>query len=91
MCIFPIMNEQHFAGGLKALKVFLDLASISAGEGDMEIAKVNCLHAATTGYGPLIFDLDINIDSRAFLERCKILWKELDADPNLPKKLVFVL
>ncbi|KAL3881514.1 hypothetical protein ACJMK2_027946, partial [Sinanodonta woodiana] len=74
--------------GLKELKVFVDLASISAGEGDMEIAKVNCLHAAITGYAPLIFDINENSGYQALLEKCQILWKELKADRNLPEKLI---
>jgi hypothetical protein len=74
--------------GLQELKVFVDLASISAGEGDMEVAKVKCLHAATTGYAPLIFNLDANCDSKMFLEKCELVWKELASDPKLPQKLV---
>lgn len=73
---------------LQELKVFVDLASISAGEGDMEVAKVKCLHAATTGYAPLIFNLNANCDSRMFLEKCELVWKELASDPKLPQKLV---
>ncbi|KAL3881508.1 hypothetical protein ACJMK2_027940, partial [Sinanodonta woodiana] len=73
--------------GLKELRVFVDLASRSAGEGAMEIDKVNCLHAATTGYAPLIFDLAEASGYRELLDKCKILWRDLKADPNLPRKL----
>ncbi|KAL3881507.1 hypothetical protein ACJMK2_027939 [Sinanodonta woodiana] len=73
--------------GLKELRVFVDLASRSAGEGAMEIDKVNCLHAATMGYAPLIFDLAETSGYRELLDKCKILWKDLKADPNLPRKL----
>ena len=66
----------------------MDLASISAGEGAMEVDKVKCLHAATTGYAPLIFNLDSNCNYEKFLEKCKDVWRELEADPGLPKKLV---
>ncbi|XP_056014152.1 E3 ubiquitin-protein ligase rnf213-alpha-like isoform X2 [Ostrea edulis] len=72
---------------LKELKVFVDLASISAGEGDLEVAKVKFLHAATTGYAPLIFNLDDQCDYSKFLEKCQHVWKELKADPHLPTKL----
>lgn len=68
--------------------MFVDLASISAGEGDYEIDKVNCLHSATTGYSPLIFSLDHNCDAADFLHRCEEVWKELKADTKLPEKLV---
>ncbi|CAG2246214.1 RNF213 [Mytilus edulis] len=74
--------------GLKELKVFVDLASISAGEGDMEIAKVNCLHSATTGYAPLIFNLEKECDTKMFLEKCEVVWKELVPNPQLPQKLL---
>ena len=76
--------------GLKELKVFVDLASISAGEGDLEVARVKLLHAATTGYAPLIFNLDDQCDYNKFLEQCKLVWKELKADPHLPLKLVTI-
>ncbi|KAK3096790.1 hypothetical protein FSP39_003301 [Pinctada imbricata] len=72
---------------LKELKVFVDLASISAGEGAMEVDKVKCLHAATTGYAPLIFNLGQECDCDRFLEKCKEVWRELASDPGLPKKL----
>ncbi|KAL5009497.1 hypothetical protein ScPMuIL_011802, partial [Solemya velum] len=72
---------------LNELKVFVDLASMSAGESDYEIAKVNCLHAATTGYASLIFGFDDGCDITVFLAKCNILWKELKADPKLPIKL----
>ncbi|KAK3585587.1 hypothetical protein CHS0354_036774 [Potamilus streckersoni] len=83
-----IWLRRSMKGGLKELKVFVDLASISAGEGDIEIAKVNCLHAATTGYASLIFDLDKHSGYKELLDKCQVLWKELKADPNLPKKLL---
>lgn len=54
----------------------------------MEVAKVKCLHAATTGYAPLIFNLGDKCDYSKFLEQCKLVWKELKADPDLPIKLV---
>eukprot|EP00105_Crassostrea_gigas_P007930 XP_011422347.1 PREDICTED: E3 ubiquitin-protein ligase rnf213-alpha isoform X2 [Crassostrea gigas] len=72
---------------LKELKVFVDLASISAGEGDLEVARVKLLHAATTGYAPLIFNLDDQCDYIRFLDKCKLVWKELKTDPQLPLKL----
>jgi hypothetical protein len=64
------------------------LASISAGEGDWEIGKVNCLHSATTGYAPLIFNLNQKCNAKVFLEKCGEVWKELASNPSLPTKLV---
>ena len=68
--------------------MFVDLAYISAGEGAMNIEKVNCLHAAITGYAPLVFDCDVNCDCNMFLDRCKLVWRELETNPDLPQKLV---
>ncbi|KAL3881537.1 hypothetical protein ACJMK2_027969, partial [Sinanodonta woodiana] len=82
--------RESMKGGVKELKVFVDLASISAAEGDLEIDKVNCLHAAITGYAPLIFDLKENSDYKTLLEKCTMVWEALDADPKLPEKLVSI-
>ncbi|XP_052061725.1 E3 ubiquitin-protein ligase RNF213-like [Mytilus californianus] len=79
--------QKTMKGGLKELQVFVDLASISAGEGDMEIAKVNCLHSATTGYAPLIFNLRQECDTEEFLNKCQDVWNDLDSNPQLPQKL----
>lgn len=75
-------------GGIKELKVFVDLAINFAGEGDYEIGKVNCLDTAATGYSPLIFSLDQDCDAAEFLQRCEKVWKELKVDTKLSKKLV---
>ena len=87
-----------FLAGLKELKVFVDLAFMSAGDEPMSIKKVQCLHAAVTGYAPLIFDLkqtadthETRIDYRELLDICRVVWKELAADPNLAQKLVLTL
>ncbi|KAL3881536.1 hypothetical protein ACJMK2_027968, partial [Sinanodonta woodiana] len=82
--------KESMKGGMKELKVFVDLASISAGDGDMEIDKVNCLHAAITGYAPLVFDLDVNFGYKILRERCNLVWEALEADPELPQKLVSI-
>ncbi|KAJ8314908.1 hypothetical protein KUTeg_007058 [Tegillarca granosa] len=64
------------------------IQALTAGEGDIEVAKVNCLHSATTGYAPLIFDLDKKSNCKIFLDKCESVWKELAADVKLPNKLV---
>jgi hypothetical protein len=74
--------------GLKELKVFVDLAFMSAGDEPINIARVQCLHSAVTGYAPLIFDLDENCGYKALLNLCAVVWKELEANPKLPDKLV---
>ncbi|KAH3728523.1 hypothetical protein DPMN_054480 [Dreissena polymorpha] len=77
-----------FSAGQKELNVFVDLAMMSAGDEPMNIKKVQCLHSAVLGYSPLIFDIDGNCDYMTLLDKCKVVWKELDTNPNLPKQLV---
>ncbi|XP_062574164.1 E3 ubiquitin-protein ligase rnf213-alpha-like [Saccostrea cucullata] len=77
---------QSAAPDLQQLAVFVDLATISAGEWDMEVDRVNCFQSATTGYAPLIFNIEKECDYKHFLGQCKYVWKELDADPKLPVK-----
>lgn len=66
----------------------MDLAMMSAGDEPMNIAKVQCLHSAVIGFAPLIFDLHENCDHHQLLERCKVVWRELDANEKLPRQLV---
>lgn len=85
------MHVGFFAAGLKELKVFVDLAIISAGEEPMNIYKVQCLHTAVTGYASLIFDLPKESGCKELLEKCEVVWKELAANANLPDLLVNLL
>ena len=60
----------------------------AAGQGDMEVKKVSSLYAAVTGYGPLIYDLPPDAGFIQFYESSQAVWKNLESDHNLPKKLV---
>ncbi|WAR07208.1 R213A-like protein [Mya arenaria] len=83
------LKESMQTSGQKELKVFVDLAMMSAGEEPLNIAKVQCLHSAVLGYSPLIFDLDeTDCNYIRLLDMCKVVWKELAANPNLPKQLL---
>ena len=74
------------------MKVLVDLAMITAhGQGDIQVNKVKCLHAAATGYAPLIYELEENTDFNRLLELCNSVWRCLESDPNLPEKLVCFL
>ncbi|WAR07200.1 R213A-like protein [Mya arenaria] len=87
---YPISQRKLFlSAGQKELKVFVDLAMMSAGEERLNIAKVQCLHSAVLGYSPLIFDLDeTDCNYTRLLEMCKVVWKELAVNPKLPKQLL---
>ncbi|XP_060597648.1 E3 ubiquitin-protein ligase rnf213-alpha-like, partial [Ruditapes philippinarum] len=82
------LKESMETSGLKELKVFVDLAFMSAGDEPINIARVQCLHSAVTGYAPLIFDLDEDCGYKELLNLCDVVWKELEANPELPKKLL---
>ncbi|XP_071122875.1 E3 ubiquitin-protein ligase RNF213-like [Mytilus edulis] len=86
-CKHLILWLRETMHSIKELQVFVDLAMMSAGEGDMSVARVHCLHSATTGYGPLIFNFDENCSDKVFLEKCKQVWRVLSADFKLPEKL----
>ncbi|XP_077184308.1 E3 ubiquitin-protein ligase RNF213 isoform X2 [Paroedura picta] len=69
------------------LKVFVDLASISAGENDMDVDRVACFHDAVLGYSCLLYELKQECGFEEFMECLKKLWKALESDSNLPQKL----
>lgn len=75
---------------INELKVFVDLASISAGENDLDVDRVACFHDAVLGYSCMLYDLNPEANFNLFKEVLKKLWKALDNDSNLPKKLVRV-
>ena len=66
----------------------MDLAIISAGETDMETARITCLHTSCLGFAPLIFDLQPTFGFDKLMRTCEPVWSALDADPTLPEKLV---
>ncbi|XP_071066939.1 E3 ubiquitin-protein ligase RNF213 isoform X2 [Dasypus novemcinctus] len=74
-------------GDINELKVFVDLASISAGENDIDVDRVACFHDAVQGFAPLLYKLDVRAGFREFMERLQELWKALENDSFLPGKL----
>ncbi|XP_054544611.1 E3 ubiquitin-protein ligase RNF213 isoform X2 [Talpa occidentalis] len=73
--------------GITELKVFVDLASISAGENDMDVDRVACFHDAVQGCASLLYDLPITAGFHEFMECLGELWKALENDQHLPSKL----
>ncbi|KAM3924826.1 E3 ubiquitin-protein ligase RNF213-like [Leptodactylus fuscus] len=69
------------------LKVFVDLASISAGENDMDVDRVACFHDAVLGYSSLLYELNSNSGFDDLMTCLQKLWKALQSDRNLPKKM----
>nr|XP_046270196.1 E3 ubiquitin-protein ligase rnf213-alpha isoform X2 [Scatophagus argus] len=72
---------------INELKVFVDLASISAGENDMDVDRVACFHDAVLGYSSMLYELKSDSGFHVFKEVLKKLWRALENDSNLPKKL----
>lgn len=68
--------------------MFVDLASISAGENDMDVDRVACFHDAVLGYSSMLYELKPDSGFDVFKEVLKKLWRALENDSNLPKKLV---
>ncbi|KAE8588683.1 hypothetical protein XENTR_v10022690 [Xenopus tropicalis] len=69
------------------LKVFVDLASISAGENDMDVDRVAQFHDAVLGYAPILYELKTEFGFSELMLCLQKLWKALESDPNLHKKL----
>lgn len=66
----------------------MDLASISAGENDMDVDRVACFHDTVHGYSSLLYELNQESGFNDFMHCLRKLWRALDTDENLPKKLV---
>ncbi|CAO2646302.1 E3 ubiquitin-protein ligase RNF213 [Lemmus lemmus] len=72
---------------INELKVFVDLASISAGENDIDVDRVACFHDAVQGCASLVYKMDSSTDFYGFMDHLQELWRALDNDQHLPSKL----
>lgn len=70
------------------VKVYVELASISAGENDREIDQVACFHDAVMGYAPLLFSLAPRDGFEEFMKCAGQVWDTQSRDEKLPDKLV---
>ena len=61
---------------------------MNSAEGDADVELVSILHAAVTGYAPIIYNINTNMDFRELLKQCWKVWRVLEQDPSLPNKLV---
>ncbi|KYO18317.1 hypothetical protein Y1Q_0012798 [Alligator mississippiensis] len=69
------------------LPTFVDLASISAGENDMDIDKVRFFRDAISVSGPIIFDLQSTSGFKDFHEALHPIRDAIVNDDKLPEKL----
>ncbi|KAM4663578.1 E3 ubiquitin-protein ligase RNF213-like [Discoglossus pictus] len=93
-CLQEVVSRKDFFNWVKEaladvneLKVFVDLASISAGENDMDVDRVACFHDAILGYSSLLYELKSEYGFEKLMQLLPKLWKALKNDKNLPKKL----
>ncbi|KAM6377190.1 E3 ubiquitin-protein ligase RNF213 [Pluvialis apricaria] len=93
-CLRELAQQKEFVGWVREalkdineLKVFVDLASISAGENDMDVDRVACFHDTVHGYSSLLYELRQESGFEDFMRCLMKLWRALDSDENLPKKL----
>jgi hypothetical protein len=71
------------------LKTFYELATISAGESDLEVDKVSNFYQSVNGYAPLILDLSVEKCSfDEFITSCQAVFVALDRDDKIAEKLV---
>ncbi len=71
------------------VKVYVELASISAGENDTEIDQVACFDDAVMGYAPLLYSLSPQAGFEEFMRCARQVWDTQSRDEKLPDKLVF--
>ncbi|XP_032428579.1 E3 ubiquitin-protein ligase rnf213-alpha-like isoform X2 [Xiphophorus hellerii] len=93
-CLQVLSQSENFIKWVKKeledineLKVFVDLASISAGENDLDVDRVACFHDAVLGYSSLLYGLKQDSSFQNLLDSLPTLWKALENDKNVPKKL----
>ncbi|KAM4682179.1 E3 ubiquitin-protein ligase rnf213-alpha-like isoform 3-T3 [Amazona ochrocephala] len=71
----------------REIPVFVELASISAGEKDIDIDKLQFFRDAMTASAPIIFDLRPTSGYEQFSEALSFISEATVKDKNLPKKL----
>ncbi|XP_034268690.1 E3 ubiquitin-protein ligase RNF213 [Pantherophis guttatus] len=94
LCLEELAIRKEFVHWVKEaledkneLKVFVELASISAGENDMDVDRVACFHDAVFGYSSLLYDLKREAGFKEFMKCLENIWKALESDRNLRAKL----
>ena len=67
--------------------MFVEHATISAGESDQEVDRVQFMQAAVSAYSSLIFDLGAKSDFQEFKTAVGVLRDALKFDNLIPQKL----
>uniref|UniRef100_A0A3P9MJG3 RING-type E3 ubiquitin transferase n=1 Tax=Oryzias latipes TaxID=8090 RepID=A0A3P9MJG3_ORYLA len=90
LCSPDLYKHAHFVFRvlqMNDVKVYVDLASISAGENDREIDQVACFHDAVMGYAPLLYSLSPKAGFEEFMKCAQLVWDAHSRDEKLPDKL----
>ncbi|XP_056627258.1 E3 ubiquitin-protein ligase rnf213-beta-like isoform X2 [Triplophysa dalaica] len=72
---------------LKDLKTFMDLATIPAGENDVDTDRIANFESAVMGYSPLLYSLQNHAGFEDFIKHAQQVWDALDKDEKLVDKL----
>ncbi|XP_053366887.1 E3 ubiquitin-protein ligase rnf213-beta isoform X1 [Clarias gariepinus] len=93
-CLEAFLKSENLVNWVKTtiknrseLKVFVDLASISAGENDTEIDRLTGFQDAVSGYSPLLYSLHENAGFEQLIACAQEVWDALNRDEKLPEKL----
>ena len=71
------------------LTVFVDVAHTTLGGDDLASEKTHCLLNALTGYTPFLFEFNPDqADLNSFLNLCRRVWKNMEANLDLASNLV---
>ncbi|XP_069374050.1 E3 ubiquitin-protein ligase rnf213-beta isoform X2 [Paralichthys olivaceus] len=94
LCLEEFLSSQTLVSWVKTnlrnmsdVKVYVELASISAGENDTEIDQVACFHDAVMGYAPLLYSLSPQAGFDEFMKCAQQVWDTQSRDEKLPDKL----
>ncbi|XP_057214799.1 E3 ubiquitin-protein ligase rnf213-beta-like isoform X2 [Triplophysa rosa] len=78
---------QNQIESLKDLKTFMDLATIPAGENDVDTDRIANFESAVMGYSPLLYSLPNHAGFEEFIICAQQVWDTLDKDEKLMEKL----
>ncbi len=94
LCLQVVTKSEKLLGwvqenikNLQELKVFVDLASISAGDTDMEVDKILCFQRAMIGYAPLIFEISKAPALLEVIRAAELVFRNLADNRGLPEAL----
>ncbi|XP_068024256.1 E3 ubiquitin-protein ligase rnf213-alpha-like [Melanerpes formicivorus] len=69
------------------IPAFVELASISAGESDLDIDRVKTFREAMAAAAPIVYDLSPTAGFQQFIAAVAFVTEAVTRDPELPKKL----